>query len=61
MVSREGFCNDQKINIKELADLSGFPESLIKKELVLEGDNLTLDKLRLNMLKFLDKTFEEFN
>lgn len=59
MVSKEGFCNDEKVTLKDLAKLSGFPEGLIKKELVLDEENLTLEKLRESMLNYLDETLRE--
>lgn len=50
---------EQRVNLSELAELSGLPLELVKKELVLDGgdsDNVSLDQVREAMLKYLDST-----
>lgn len=52
---------DRLVNLSELAELTGFPADFIRQELFLDGDQLTLSKLRLAMLKYLDATNDDFS
>lgn len=51
--------NDAKGRLMELAELTGFPANYIKKELVLDSDNPSMDDLRESMLTFLKSTMEK--
>ncbi|MFZ8934301.1 MAG: hypothetical protein ACO20H_07155 [Bacteriovoracaceae bacterium] len=59
MVSKEGHCKTQNVRLDSLSNLSGLSEDLIKQELSVDVDNMTMNDLRLSMLKYLDKTFSE--
>ena len=48
------------ISLGRLAELTGFPVDYIKKELLLEGENLeelSLEELRKRVLLYLDSNF----
>lgn len=47
------------VTIEALAKLVGFPSESIKKELLLEGDQLSMTELRSTVLKFLQKSLAE--
>lgn len=53
--------NDQKelISLVDLSELSGCPIELIKNELQLEGDEISMEDLRKKMLALLDSTIEK--
>ncbi len=47
-----------KVSLKELAELTGFPTSMIQNELSLKTDHdLDLDELRNVLAQYLDKSF----
>jgi hypothetical protein len=47
------------ISLVDLSELSGYPIELIKKELQLEGDEISMEDLRKKMLALLNSTIEE--
>ena len=48
----------EKIQMSSLSSLTGFPVDYIKKELVLEEEEVTLEQLREHMMVFLNSNFE---
>jgi hypothetical protein len=46
------------IDLVDLSELSGCPIEIIKKELKLEEDEISMDDLRKKMLALLDSTME---
>jgi len=48
----------EKIEMSSLSNLTGFPVDYIKKELVLEEEEVTLEQLREHMMVFLNSNFE---
>jgi len=46
------------IDLVDLSELSGCPIEIIKKELGLEEDEISMDDLRKKMLALLDSTME---
>ncbi len=46
-----------KVNLAEFSDIAGVPMDYIKKELLLEGEEVSMEALRASMLKLLDQTF----
>ena len=52
---------DQKVNLKAFAEMTGFPVELIKKELLQDEntDELSLEELRAAMVSYLDSTMME--
>ena len=49
----------EKIQMSSLSSLTGFPVDYIKKELVLDEEEVTLEQLREHMMVFLNSNFEE--
>lgn len=45
---------EQKIPLNSLSQLTGFPVDFIKKELLLEDDQLSLAELRKSMLAYME-------
>ena len=48
----------EKIQMSSLSNLTGFPVDYIKKELVLDEEEVTLEQLREHMMVFLNSNFE---
>ena len=49
---------DEKISIDSLAGLTGFPADFIKRELLLEASNLSLNELRERVATYLEGNLE---
>ena len=47
------------VSLESLAKMTGFPSELIKKELLINDDQLSLTDLRSTMMKFLMRTIKE--
>lgn len=47
---------DTKLSLSSLSELTGFPEDFIKKELLLEGETLSMKELRESVLTYLEAT-----
>lgn len=47
------------VNLQELSEMSGVPLEFINKELLLDGENVSMENLREKMLGLLDKTFDK--
>lgn len=50
-----------KIPLASLSQLTGFPIEFIKKELLLDDEELSLEDLRNSMLNYLESTSTEMN
>jgi hypothetical protein len=52
---------NQKVDLKAFAEMTGFPVELIKKELLEDEntDELSLEELRAAMVSYLDSTMME--
>ncbi|GAB4009984.1 MAG: hypothetical protein Fur0010_01700 [Bdellovibrio sp.] len=50
-----------KIPLASLSQLTGFPIEFIKKELLLDDEELSMEDLRSSMLKYLELTSTEMN
>ncbi|MBK23377.1 MAG: hypothetical protein CME70_05165 [Halobacteriovorax sp.] len=48
--------DDQKVPLSSLSELTGFPVEFIKKELLLEGEELSMSDLRTSMISYLETT-----
>ena len=46
------------VSLSSLANLTGFPEEFLKKELLLEGDNISMDALRKVAMSYLESNSE---
>lgn len=51
--------DDQKVPLSSLSELTGFPVEFIKKELLLEGEELSMSELRTSMISYLETTAQE--
>jgi hypothetical protein len=47
------------ISLDSLAKMTGFPSELIKKELLISDDHLSMTDLRTTMMKFLMKSIKD--
>lgn len=45
------------VSLGSLSELVGFPVEYLKKELVLDNDEISMDELRIRMLSFLETNF----
>ena len=50
---------DQKVPLSSLSELTGFPVEFIKKELLLNGEELSMAELRTSMISYLESTSKE--
>ncbi|MDC0253615.1 hypothetical protein OAK75_01865 [Bacteriovoracales bacterium] len=50
---------DEKVEMTSLSKLTGFPIDYIKKELVLDQEEVTMTQLREQMMVFLNSNFED--
>ncbi len=46
------------IDMESFSELVGFPAAFIKKELLIDKDNLSIDELRTVILDYLDSTMK---
>ena len=46
--------SDEIVSLGKLSQLTGFPEEFIKKELLLNGDALSLSSLRKHVAQYLN-------
>ncbi len=53
--SQEG----ERVQLETIAELTGFPVNVIKKELLLDCDNLEMSDLRKTMMIYLNTNFSE--
>ncbi|MDD0853863.1 hypothetical protein HBN50_12195 [Halobacteriovorax sp. GB3] len=49
----------EAVNMEELANLAGFPTDFVKKELLIEDNQVSMEQLRASMLQYLDATMGE--
>lgn len=50
--------NDQgQVSLENLSNMTGFPIEFLKKELMIEEENLSLEELRSSVLNYLDSHF----
>lgn len=49
---------DGPFSFEVLSEMTGFPVDLIKKELALEGENVSMDMLRESMINLLNNTIK---
>lgn len=52
-------CDSQNVPLQSLSELTGFPVDFIKKELLLDGENVSMGELRALMTKYLEATAVE--
>ena len=58
-IGKINFDEDENVPIASLSLLTGFPLKLIKKELVLDKDFISMRELRQVMMTFLKKKIEK--
>ncbi len=54
---KDDAAKSEKVSLNTLSDLAGFPLEFVKRELVLQEDEISLDKLRSSILDYLDEAF----
>jgi len=57
----ENIAENEKVSLDDLAELTGFPREFIQDELGLVSDQITLENLRMNMLKYLESVTSNSN
>jgi len=50
----------EKVDLNSLSELTGFPVDFIKKELMLDEEKVSMNRLRGSVAKFLDDTASQF-
>ncbi len=48
--------DSEKVSIDTLSKMTGFPVEFIKKELLIENEEVSMNELRSTMMTFLDST-----
>jgi len=48
-----------RVTLESLSELTGFPVSFIKKELMLDNDEIKMDHLRKKVATYLDATMDD--
>lgn len=56
VIDQDGTVGEEMVDFGTLSELTGFPVDFIKQELLLEDGPVSMDDLRLSMLKYLDAT-----
>ncbi len=49
------------VALSSLSEMTGFPVDFIKSELIVEGEELSMESLRKSMAGYLESTFKEVN
>ena len=52
--------DQEQVPLESLSELTGFPVEFIKKELLLDGENVSMSDLRQSIVRYLETTSEEF-
>lgn len=50
--------DDEGISIEQIALLTDFPEDFIKKELLIDGNEISMKEFRIKVLEYLEKTIQ---
>ncbi len=50
---------EQDVSLKTLSEMTGFPVEFIKKELLLDGEEINMETLRESMLRYLEQSMFE--
>ncbi len=50
--------DDEGISLEQIALLTDFPEDFIKKELLIEGNEISMREFRVKVLEYLEKTIQ---
>jgi len=51
--------DDQPVSLKNLSEMTGFPQDLIMNELLLGDETISMKDLRSRMLVYLDQSFKD--
>lgn len=51
-----GVGGDEKVSIRSLSELTGFPVEFIKKELLLDQEPISMNDLRQSMIAYLEQS-----
>lgn len=47
----------EQVSIESLSELTGFPVEFIRKELLIDSDQLSMGELRESMVRYLETSF----
>lgn len=50
--------DEEEITLEQIALLTDFPEDFIKKELLIEGKEISMKEFRVKVLEYLEKTIQ---
>jgi hypothetical protein len=50
--------DDEGISLEQIALLTDFPEDFIKKELLIDGKEISMKAFRVKVLEYLEKTIQ---
>ncbi|MDC1175498.1 hypothetical protein OAT67_08870 [Bacteriovoracaceae bacterium] len=50
----------ENVPVENLSELTGFPVDFIKKELLVDGESISIDDLRSKMITYLESNKEMF-
>lgn len=50
----------EKVAVENLSELTGFPTDFIKKELLVDGESISIEDLRSKMITYLENNKEMF-
>jgi len=50
--------DEEGISLEQIALLTDFPEDFIKKELLIDGQEISMKEFRLKVLEYLEKTIQ---
>ena len=59
LVDKESDMPIEHVSLKSLAEMVGFPIEMIKKELLIESDDTSMNELRASVMKFLVKSIPD--
>lgn len=51
----------ERVSLSTLSEMTGFPLEFIKKELLIQGDSLSMSELRESVLDYLSRSDEGYS
>lgn len=59
--SDEATSEKERVSLSTLSEMTGFPLEFIKKELLIQGDSLSMSELRESVLDYLSRSDEGYS
>ena len=59
--SDETTSEKERVSLSTLSEMTGFPLEFIKKELLIQGDSLSMSELRESVLDYLSRSDEGYS